>query len=142
MHDPDNASFCEKQGFYEGREKNLWRKKYIYMKRRNLRDVISRCNNIFSNNITGGIFNLFYMSKNEMKDELNISANEINVIQNLKTVNYLIRKYRIIPYNIKYIIGIEGLDYLENIKDIDILYELGLRSTGIVWNNKNKFNKW
>lgn len=112
---------------------------YIYMKRRNLRDVISRCNNIFSNNITGGIFNLFYMSKNEMKDELNISANEINVIQNLKTVNYLIKKYRIIPYNIKYIIGIEGLDYLENIKDIDILYDLGLRSTGIVWNNKNKF---
>ena len=112
---------------------------YIYMNRRNLRSVISYCRKIFNNNITGGIFNLFYMSEKEMQEELGIYSKEIDVIQNLKTVNYLIRKYRIIPSNIKYMIGIEGLDYLRDINDIDILYNLGLRSTGIVWNNKNKF---
>ncbi len=112
---------------------------YIYMNRRNLRPVITHCRKIFFNNITGGIFNLFYMSEKEMYDELGIQANEIDIIQNLKMVNFLIKRYKIIPYNIKYIIGIEGLDYLKNISDIDILYNLGLRSTGIVWNNKNKF---
>lgn len=112
---------------------------YIYMNRKNLRSVISHCNKIFNNNLTGGIFNLFYMSEDEMKEELGINSNEIDIVQNLKVVNYLIRRYRIIPYHVNYIIGIEGLDYLKDIEDIDILYNLGLRSTGIVWNNKNKF---
>ena len=112
---------------------------YIYMNRRNLWPVISHCKKIFNNNITGGIFNLFYMSKKEMYDELGIYPNEIDIIQNLKFVNFLIRRYRIIPQNINYVFGIEGLDYLKNINDIDILYNLGVRSVGIVWNNKNKF---
>lgn len=112
---------------------------YIYMNRRNLRPVISYCRKIFNNNIIGGVFNLFYMSEKEMQEELGIYSNEIDVIQNLKTVNYLIRRYGIIPPNIKYMIGIEGLDYLKDINDIDTLYSFGLRSTGIVWNNKNKF---
>ncbi len=113
---------------------------YIYANRRNLKPVILYCRKILnSNNITGGIFNLFYMSEKEMYDELGIYPIEINLIQNLKSVNYLIKRYKIIPDNIKYLIGIEGLDYLNNINDIDILYDLGLRSTGIVWNNKNKF---
>ncbi len=112
---------------------------YIYMNRRDLRPVISHCRKIFNNNITGGIFNLFYMSEKEMYDELSIQPSEIDIIQNLKIVNSLIRRYRLIPYRIKYLIGIEGLDYLKDINDIDILYNLGLRTTGIVWNNKNKF---
>ena len=112
---------------------------YIYMNRRNLRPVISHCRKIFNNNITGGIFNLFYMSEKEMLDELGMQPNEIDIVQNLRTVNFLIRKYGIIPRHIKYIVGIEGLDYLRDINDIDTLYSLGLRSTGIVWNNKNKF---
>lgn len=112
---------------------------YIYMNRKNLNQVIPHCNKIFNNNITGGIFNLFYMSKQEMKEELNIEPNEIDIIQNLKEVNSLIKENKIIPNNIKYIIGIEGLDYLENIDHIDEIYLLGVRSVGIVWNNDNKF---
>lgn len=112
---------------------------YIYMNRRNLRPVISHCRKIFNNNITGGIFNLFYMSKQEMYDELGVYSKEIDIIQNLKVVNFLIRRYGIIPQPIKYLIGIEGLDYLKDINDIDTLYNLGVRSVGIVWNNKNKF---
>ena len=66
---------------------------YIYMNRRNLRPVISHCRKIFSNNITGGIFNLFYMSEKEMLDELGMQSKEIDVVQNLRTVNFLIRHY-------------------------------------------------
>lgn len=112
---------------------------YVYINRYNLEPVKRHLKNIFENNITGGIFNLFYMSPQEMKEELEISKKEINIIENLKEVNELIYKQKLIPNNIKYIYGIEGLDYLENIEDIDTLYNLGLRSTNIVWNNDNKF---
>ena len=90
-------------------------------------------------NIIGGIFNLFYMLPKEMKEELNIERQEIDLIKNLETVTRLIKEYQLIPKETKYIIGIEGLDYLKNIEDIDKIYELGVRSTNIVWNNNNKF---
>lgn len=92
-----------------------------------------------SNNITGGIFNLFYMTYNEMKEEIGMDKEDINLIQNLKEAKEFIEQNKIIPEGTKYIFGIEGLDYLENIEDIDVLYDLGLRSVNPVWNNENKF---
>ena len=74
-----------------------------------------------------------------MIEELNIERQEIDLIKNLETVTSLIKEYQLIPKETKYIIGIEGLDYLKNIEDIDKIYELGVRSTNIVWNNNNKF---
>lgn len=109
------------------------------MNKNNLRKVKKYCKKIFKNNITGGIFNLFYMSPHEMKEELEIQKEEINIIDNLKLVNKLIKENNLIPKNIKYIYGIEGLDYLEKIEDIDNIYDLGVRSVNIVWNNDNKF---
>lgn len=112
---------------------------YIYMNRDNMKEVKDYCQKIFKDNIKGGIFNLFYMSEKEMKEELNINPNEINIIENLKEVNKLIKENNLIPKNIDYKIGIEGLDYLERIKDIYQLYKLGVRSVNPVWNNHNKF---
>ena len=112
---------------------------YIYMNKNNLEKVKKYCKKIFKDNITGGIFNLFYMSPKEMKEELKIEKEEINIIENLKIVNKLIKENTLIPKNIKYIYGIEGLDYLEKIEDIDKIYNLGVRSVNIVWNNDNKF---
>lgn len=112
---------------------------YIYMNKNNLEKVKQHCNKIFNNNIAGGIFNLFYMSEKEMYEELGIKPEEINVVQNLKEVKRLIDKEKIIPQNINYTIGIEGLDYLEKLEDIDTLYKLGVRSVNPVWNNHNKF---
>lgn len=112
---------------------------YIYINRNNIKKVKKYCENIFKYNITGGIFNLFYMSPKEMKEELGITKEEINIIENLKVVNKLIKENKLIPKNIKYIYGIEGLDYLEKIEDIDKIYDLGVRSVNIVWNNDNKF---
>lgn len=112
---------------------------YVYTNRYNLKEVKKHCKKIFNNNITGGIFNLFYMSPKEMKEELGIEKEEINIIKNLVVVNRLIEKNELIPKSIKYIYGIEGLDYLEKIEDIDKIYDLGVRSVNIVWNNDNKF---
>ena len=112
---------------------------YIYMNRENLNKVEKHCNKIFNNNIVGGIFNLFYMTPKEMKEELNINLDEIDIVKNLETINTIIKSDRIVPDNIKYVYGIEGLDYLKSIDDIDRIYELGVRSVNIVWNNDNKF---
>lgn len=112
---------------------------YIYMDKSNLDEVKAHCKSVFKDNIRGGIFNLFYMSPIEMEEELGIKKEEIDIIQNLKTVNKLIKENNIIPDNIKYIYGIEGLDYLEKLEDLDEIYNLGVRSTNIVWNNDNKF---
>ena len=78
---------------------------YIYMNKNNLKEVKEHSEKIFKDNITGGIFNLFYMSPKEMKEELGIEKDEINIIQNLKTVNKLIYENNLIPPNIKYIYG-------------------------------------
>ena len=112
---------------------------YIYMSKNNLKKVKKYCEKIFNDNIIGGIFNLFYMSSKEMKEELGIKKEEINIIENLKVVNELIKENKLIPRNVKCIYGIEGLDYLDKVEDIDIIYELGARSVNIVWNNDNKF---
>lgn len=112
---------------------------YIYMNRNDLKEVKRHCDKIFNNNIEGGIFNLFYMTEKEMHDELEIEPSKINIIENLKEVNKLIKENKLIPANIDYKIGIEGLDYLEKLEDIDALYKLGVRSVNPVWNNHNKF---
>lgn len=113
---------------------------YIYINRNNIEKIKEIINSIYNkNNINGAIFNLFFMNEKQMREELDIQEHEINVIEMLKEVNYIIKKYNLIPKEIKYIYGIEGLDYLEKISDIDILYNLGVRSVNIVWNNKNKF---
>ena len=112
---------------------------YIFINRDNLERVKEDCNKIFKSGIDGGIFNLFYMSIEEMQEELSIQTEKINIIENLKTVKNLIKQEALIPENIDYIIGIEGLDYLKKIEDIDILYDLGVKSVNPVWNNHNQF---
>lgn len=112
---------------------------YIYMNKNNLNEVKKHCNKIFDKNIKGGIFNLFYMSEEEMKNELKITSTEIDIIKNLIEVKQIIEKEKLLPENLDYKIGIEGLDYLNRIEDIDILYKLGVRSVNPVWNNHNKF---
>lgn len=112
----------------------------VYINRSNPQKLKEDYKKIYNrSNITGGIFNLFFMSKEEMKDELNISEDEINLKKMLATTHKIIKEYKIIPDGIKYVYGIEGLDYLEDLDDIEELYSFGVRSVNIVWNNENKF---
>lgn len=93
--------------------------------------------------IKGGIINLYFMSEEEMFEELGITKEETNdVITMFRTSIEYLEKYKrcgLISTNIDYIYGIEGCDYLKNINDLETLYELGLRSIIPVWNNENKF---
>ena len=113
---------------------------YIYMSRNDIDKIKKYCEKVFRpDNVTGGIFNFCYTSPENLEQSMNMKREEINVIENLRTVNQLIKIHNIIPEHVNYIIGIEGLDFLEKIEDIDELYSLGMRSTNIVWNNPNKF---
>lgn len=113
---------------------------YLQIKKGEITFFKEYCKQVYrKDNIIGGIFNLFYMSETEMKEEIGIKKEEIDVIENLKEAKQFLEANHIIPDDIHYIFGIEGLDYLQNIEDIDVLYSLGLRSTNPVWNNKNKF---
>lgn len=113
---------------------------YILMKKNEKEFLKGYCDKVYrKDNIIGGIFNLFYMTEKEMKEEIGIDKSQINLIENLNEVKQYIESNQLISSDIKYIFGIEGLDYLEKVEDIDILYSLGLRSTNPVWNNKNKF---
>ena len=58
------------------------------------------------------------MSEKEMQEENEISKDQINVINNLREVKEYIQKHHLLSDNVTYIFGIEGLDYLENIKVI------------------------
>lgn len=89
---------------------------YIYMNKNNLTEVKKHLSKIFEKSIEGGIFNLFYMAEPEMLEELGIQANDINIIDNLTEVKKIIEQEDLIPKNIKYKIGIEGLDYLKKLK--------------------------
>ncbi len=112
----------------------------VYINRHNTQMLKEYYKKIYNkNNITGGIFNLFFMSEKEMEEELDIKREEINIKEMLTIVHQTINKYQIIPSGIKYVYGIEGLDYLEKLEDLEELYSLGVRSTNIVWNNENKF---
>jgi len=113
---------------------------YVYMCRNNIEKVKKYCDGIFKgDNITGGIFNFCYVDIDKLETVLGMPEKDIDVVENFRVMNELVKEYKIIPEDVVYILGIEGLDYLADIEDIDKLYELGLRSTNIVWNNPNKF---
>lgn len=112
----------------------------VYLNRNNIPKLKEYYKEAYNkNNIAGGIFNLFFMSEKEMEEELGIQKEELNLKKMLFTVHKIIEENKLIPEGVKYVYGIEGLDYLEKIDDVEYLYKMGVRSTNIVWNNENKF---
>ena len=99
--------------------------------------------NYKQDNIIGGIVNLYFTSIDEMYNELGISKEETLSVKKMfkQSIVYLdyMKNIGVIPKNIDFIYSIEGCDYLDSYKDLEELYELGLRSILPVWNNKNKF---
>ena len=80
------------------------------------------------------IANLYFMSKDEMKDELQIE--DINVVEMFRISTALFKKY----FSDKNVLfSIEGCDYIKNEVELEQLYNLGLRNILLVWNNENKF---
>ncbi|MBR3161537.1 MAG: membrane dipeptidase [Bacilli bacterium] len=109
----------------------------------NIHKLINDCKNIYNNNIIGGIINLFFMSPNEMYDEIGITLEELLDLEGMfkKSVGYLnyLKDIGVISKKIDFIYSIEGCDYLEDVNELDNLYKMGLRSVLPVWNNKNRY---
>ena len=107
---------------------------YLYIKKGKILE------NIYLNNINGGIINLYFMDVNTMEKELNISKKECLDLVNTfkKSIIYLEKFKKQKNINPKFIYSIEGCSYL-NINDLEKLYELGLRSIMITWNYDNKY---
>lgn len=89
------------------------------------------------NNVTGVFANLYFMSKEEMREELhpNYFQENVSVIEMFKKSKEIVET--LLP-ELKIVYSIEGCDYLE-VEDLDELYELGLRSILPVWNEENKY---
>ena len=81
--------------------------------------------------------NLYFMSKKEMIDELGINyyREDVSILDMFKISKSILNKY--LP-NIEFVYSIEGCDYL-NIEDLEPLYNEGLRSILLVWNEENKY---
>ena len=81
--------------------------------------------------------NLYFMSEEEMKYELheNYYNKNISVLDMFKTAKSVLEYY---GHGIDFIYSIEGCDYIEK-EDLSNLYNEGLRSLLLVWNNENKY---
>lgn len=90
--------------------------------------------NFNGDNVSGILANLYFMNKEEMKEE--IGDKEINVLEMFKISTELFRKY--LP-DTEVVYSIEGCDYIENPTELEKLYKLGLRNILLVWNNPNKY---
>ena len=90
--------------------------------------------NFREDNVSGLLANLYFMNPEEMKKE--IGDREINVVEMFKISTELFKKY--LPSE-KVIFSIEGCDYIKDTKELEELYNLGLRNILLVWNNPNKY---
>lgn len=81
--------------------------------------------------------NLYFMSKEEMINELhkNYYDENVSILEMFRISKTILENY--LP-NINFIYSIEGCDYLK-IEDLDPLYNNGLRAIILVWNEKNRY---
>lgn len=110
---------------------------YILMKQKEPEFLINLCKTIYNpNNVIGGLINAYYMSKEKMKEELNIDT--FNSIEHFKIINKIINEYNLLPNRQSFFYSIEGCSYID-IKDLEPLYHLGLRSIIPTYNTDNKY---
>ena len=92
-------------------------------------------------NVLGGVINLYFMTPNEMKEELDISLEEMKDIKGMfeKSIRFLeqMKKDNIILDTTNFIYSLEGCDYVQ--ENLVALYILGLRSVLPVWNHQNQY---
>lgn len=81
--------------------------------------------------------NLYFMSEEEMKQELheNYYNPNVPILNMFKISKEILESYL---SDIVFVYSIEGCDYID-IKDLELLYNEGLRSIILVWNTENKY---
>ena len=90
--------------------------------------------NFNSDNVSGLLANLYFMSLDEMEGEL--GTKDFNVVEMFEKAVSLFKKY--LPGE-KVIFSIEGCDYIKDVFELEQLYNLGLRNILLVWNCQNKY---
>jgi membrane dipeptidase len=106
---------------------------YLRMDYSYLEEWLSNYN---SDNVSGLLANMYFMSPEEMKEELGETLEEIDVLEMFKKAIEVFNKYNL---NIDILFSIEGCDYIKDTEELEKLYELGLRNILLVWNNPNKY---
>lgn len=110
----------------------------------NKQKLINDCINVYKDeNVYGGIINLYFMSPEEMIDELGITKSECEDVKSMfKTaINGLkqMQSEGVIPNDRKFIFSIEGCDFIKDPIELLDLYNMGLRAILPVWNNENRY---
>ena len=105
---------------------------YLRMDYKYLEEFLSNYN---SDNVSGVIANMYFMNREEMREELG-EIDEINVYEMFKRAINIYNKYDL---GINTIFSIEGCDYIKGPEELEDLYNIGLRNILLVWNNPNKY---
>lgn len=95
------------------------------------------CKAYRDNNVRGVVGNLYFMSVDEMKEELhpNYYREDVSVCDMFRVSTNIIKE--MLPET-EFMFSIEGCDFLE-VSDLEELYNLGLRNILPVWNNQNEY---
>lgn len=95
------------------------------------------CKAYSNDNMRGVVANLYFMSLEEMWEELHPDyyRDDVSVVEMFDISTTIIKK--MLP-GVDVLFSIEGCDFLD-VCDLDKLYQLGLRNILPVWNNKNKY---
>lgn len=95
------------------------------------------CHAFRDDNVRGVVCNLYFMSREEMAEELHPDyyRDDVSVCDMFRISTNIIKG--MLP-DTELMFSIEGCDFLE-VSDLDELYDLGLRSILPVWNNRNEY---
>lgn len=95
------------------------------------------CKAYRDNNVRGVVGNLYFMSLDEMKEELhpNYYREDVSVCDMFRISTNIIKE--MLP-DTELMFSIEGCDFLD-VSDLEELYDMGLRNILPVWNNQNEY---
>lgn len=99
-------------------------------------DKISKYFN--DNNVRGAIANLYFMSREEMANELhpNYYSDSVSVLDMFIKAKEILDSY--LP-NTELLYSIEGADYISGEEELEKLYDAGLDSLILCWNTESKY---
>lgn len=106
-----------------------------YMAKKENINIDSLLEPLNADNVLGVIGNLYFMTQEEMQEELKYPT-EINVLEMFKQAKESLESYNL---NCKFLYSIEGCDYITDIQELEELSKAGLNSILLVWNNPNKY---
>ena len=100
---------------------------------------LNKISNYFNeNNVKGAIANLYFMSIDEMNNELGVNyyKDDVSVYEMFVKAKEVLDSF--IP-NSEFVYSIEGADFIKDENELEKLYDAGLDSLILCWNNESKY---